>query len=39
MIFKSESRLEPALGCLNDCQSCMPTDKSYCTSCIQPLLS
>lgn len=39
MIFKSESSLEPALGCLNDCQSCLPSDKSYCTACIQPLLS
>ena len=39
MIFKNENMLEPALGCLNDCQSCMPNNKSFCTSCIQPLLS
>lgn len=39
MIFKTEDLLEPALGCLNDCESCKASNKSYCTSCIQPLLS
>lgn len=38
MIFKNEQGLEPALGCANECQSCLPANKSFCTSCVQPLL-
>jgi len=39
MIFKNELMLQPALGCLNTCQSCMPANLSFCTQCIAPLLS